>query len=254
MKRTFTDDERIRRVWDIELVKDLMNTRMFYQTGDRRAEELSDLWVREPEHAATASFGSNWGYYTGMDNIRAWYVDGHDAELQKQAAETGKAINQGNMYARPVSTALVELAQDGKTAKGMWYSLGQVTKALPDGTAEARWILGKLAADFVKEDGAWRIWHLVDSVDVDCEAGKAYDDYPVFEDWSENATNPVRRAFGTPTVPMLTHDVTFNWWDNYPPMPPKDYETFTDEISYGPEGHHEPENIIYRAQEGRNWQ
>ena len=128
-----------------------------------------------------------------------------------------------------------------------------MTKALPDGTADARWRLGKLAADFVKEGDSWRIWHIVDSVDVDCEAGKAYDDYPVFVDWSENGGNPVRKEFGTPTVEMLTHDVTFNWWDDYPGMPPK-YETFSDDISYGPEGYRPPENIIYRAQEGRNWQ
>lgn len=253
MTKTFTADERIRRVWDIELVKELMNTRVYYIAGDKRAEELADLWVQEPENQATASYGSNWGYYTGMDNIRAWYVDAHNADLEKQAAENGKAVNQGNMYARPVTTGLVELAEDGKTAKGLWYILGQVTKALPDGTADARWILGKLAADFVKEGDSWRIWHLVDSVDVDCEAGKAYDDYPVFVDWSEDGGNPVRKEFGTPTIEKLTHDVTFNWWDNYPPMPPK-YKTFTDDISYGPEGHRDPENINYRAQEGRNWQ
>ena len=253
MTKTFTADERIRRVWDIELVKELMNTRVYYIAGDKRAEELADLWVQESENQATASYGSNWGYYTGMDNIRAWYVDAHNADLEKQAAENCKAVNQGNMYARPVTTGLVELAEDGKTAKGLWYILGQVTKALPDSTADARWILGKLAADFVKEGDSWRIWHIVDSVDVDCEAGKAYDVYPVFVDWSEAGGNPVRKEFGTPTIEKLTHDVTFNWWDNYPPMPPK-YETFTDDISYGPEGHRDPENINYRAQEGRNWQ
>ncbi len=253
MKKTFSDDERIRRVWDVELVKELMNSRVYYMCSDRREDELRDLWVREPENAATASYGSNWGYYTGMNNIRAWYVDSHNADLARQAKENGKAVNQGNMYARPVSTGLVELSQDGKTAKGLWYSLGQVTKALPDGTADARWILGKIAADFVKEADGWKLWHLVDAVDVDCEAGTMYDDLPVFEDWSAESQNPIRKEFGTPTIEKLTHDVTFNWWDNYPPMPPKNYETFTDDISYGPEGHRYPENRGMGAQEGRNY-
>ncbi len=35
---------------------------------------------------------------------------------------------------------------------------------------------------------------------------------------------------------MITHDATFNWWDNYP-APPEDYETWSDELSYGPEGY-----------------
>lgn len=54
----------------------------------------------------------------------------------------------------------------------------------------------------------------------------------------------MRREFGTPTVEMLTHDVTFNWWDDYPPMPPKNYKTWSDDISYGPEGYRPP---------GRHW-
>ena len=58
--------------------------------------------------------------------------------------------------------------------------------------------------------------------------------------------------FGTPTIPMVTHDATFNWWDNYPPMP-RPYETFADEISYGPEGYHKPETFQLGAQEGRNY-
>ncbi len=46
----------------------------------------------------------------------------------------------------------------------------------------------------------------------------------------------MRAEFGTPTLAMLTHDERFNWWDNYPPEPAP-YETFSDAISYGPEGH-----------------
>jgi len=42
--------------------------------------------------------------------------------------------------------------------------------------------------------------------------------------------------FGNPTVPMLAHDPSYTWCDNYPPLNDP-YETFTDEISYGPEGH-----------------
>ena len=132
MTKTFTEDERIRRVWDIELVKELMNSRVYYIADDRREDELADLWVQKPENQATASYGSNWGYYTGMENIRAWYVDAHNADLAKQAAENGKAINQGNMYARPVTTGLVELAQDGRTAKGCWISSGHESCFLPD--------------------------------------------------------------------------------------------------------------------------
>lgn len=42
--------------------------------------------------------------------------------------------------------------------------------------------------------------------------------------------------FGEPTIPMLAHNPSYSWCDNYPPLNDP-YETFTDEISYGPEGH-----------------
>lgn len=253
MNRTFTEDEQIRRIWDIEDVKTLMYTRVFYVASDWRDKELKELWVSQPENTKTASYGSNWGYYVGMDAIRSWYVDAHNAELEAQSKANGAPINQGNLYAHPATTGVVELAQDGKTAKGLWYSIGQETKANAEGTADARWILGKIAADFIREPDGWKIWHLVFSVDVDCQPGVDYGTYLVFEDWSANSTNPVRREFGVPTIEMLTHDVTFNWWDDYPPMPPKNYETFTDDISYGPEGHHYPANRGFGAQEGRNY-
>ena len=125
--------------------------------------------------------------------------------------------------------------------------------AQADGTARVQWMLGKVAADFIREEDGWKIWHIVISTDVDCQAGHDYGEYPVYEDWSADSTNPVRREFGHPTVEMLTHDVTFNWWDNYPPMPPRNYKTFTDDISYGPEGYKPPEVIGMRAGEGRNY-
>ena len=34
--KRFTDDEQIRRIWDIEDIKSLMHRRVFLQTGDRR--------------------------------------------------------------------------------------------------------------------------------------------------------------------------------------------------------------------------
>lgn len=252
--KRFTDDEQIRRIWDIEDIKSLMHRRVFLQTGDRRTQELETMWVSRPDLQATASYGTNWGYYVGLDSIRKYYVDAHSRELQAQKEHNGaRELNFGNLYAHPVSTGLVELAEDGETAKGLWYSIGHEAKASGDGTAEVRWMLGKIAVDFIREKDGWKIWHIVVSTDVDCQAGHDWGEYPVYEDWTAASSNPVRREFGTPDVEVLTHDVTFNWWDNYPPMPPKNYRSFSDEISYGPEGFRPPEVYGMHAGEGRNW-
>ncbi|MDR1766112.1 MAG: nuclear transport factor 2 family protein [Lachnospiraceae bacterium] len=233
MEQRYTDKELMARVWDVENIKTLIHKRVYYIADDRREDELSDLWVSAPENMATASFGRNWGFYVGMDAIRGYYVDAHAKRLAQQMERTGAAEpNVGNLYAHPASTGLVRLAGDGLTAKGLWYCIAQETTALGDGTADARWMLERIAADFVKESDGWKIWHMVIAADLNCEAGENYSKQPVYVDWD---SDPVKAEFGTPTVAALTHDPTFNWWDGYPFIP-EPYETFHDSISYGPEG------------------
>ena len=63
--RQYTDEELIQRVWDVEEIKKLIHKRVIYIANEMRKEELNDLWVQNPEHKKTASFGRNTGYYTG---------------------------------------------------------------------------------------------------------------------------------------------------------------------------------------------
>ena len=233
-RTNYSDDELIRRVWDVEEIKKLVYKRGVYIANDWRSRELDELWVKEPEHQATAAFGKNIGWYVGMDNIRAWYDKKHGA---------------GFMAFHPATTGLVELAGDGKTAKGLFYSIANETQPSGDGAAKSLWMPEKLGFDFVKENGEWKIWHLVAAVDLVSEAGEDYsaqDPYPNYE------ADPVMAEFGEPTVRQLLHDGTFNWWDNYPAMP-EPYETWSDELSYGPEGFKPPHQKHYGAREGRNY-
>ncbi len=244
MKKTihhnWSDDERIRRVTDVEEIKKIANKRVYYMINEWREEELKQLWVGAPEYQKTASFGRNTGFYTGMDEIRSYYVEKHAEDL-------GDGI--GTINAFPVSTGLVELAGDGKTARGLWYCIGQSTSKKKDGSICPMWITGKVAMDFVKEGEDWKIWHIMESNDVSCEAGTNYSEQPVYIDYE---TDPVAVEFGTPTIPVLTHDVMFNWWDNYP-APPEPYETWSDENSYGPEGLPEKTEYHFGAGEGGNY-
>ena len=255
----YTPAERIRRVWDIEEIKDLMGRRGFYQANDMRREELTDLWVTQAQHQKTASMGSNWGYYVGMKDISYYYVVKRDEDRRKQleqytqthpeVANTEDNLGYGCMVWHPVSTPMVILADDGKTAKGFWYVIGQESVATGAPLAECSWYMDRLAVDFVKEDGSWKIWHLVLANDLSSEAGE---DYAKGEPYWDPETDPVAQEFGTPDVAVLTHDPNFNWWDDYPSMP-EPYETFTDDISYGPEGFKPPRNKGFNVKEGRNY-
>ena len=224
--KKYTELETMRRVWAVEEIKDLMSRRAMYSANEERARELDELWVSSPENASTAAFGRNYGYYTGMDAIRSYYVDAHEKTL---AALDGK----GYMECHAVSTPYVELAGDGRSARGLWYSIGQETYPGPDGRIQALWVNDKIAADFLLEDDGWKIWRLVLSNDVWHPAGVPMgampDKLPEEMDW-------IRREFGAPTIPMKVHDPLYLWSDDFPAMP-KPYETIDAAHSYGPEGH-----------------
>ena len=226
----YTDLELIQRVWDVEEVKKLCAKRCYYIANDWRARELDELWVSGEEAKKTASFGRNWGYYVGMDAIRAYYVTEHDKKIE---APPGKNHGDGCLFHHPASTGLVQEAYDGKTARGLWYCISQETLPTSAGEADARWYMEKLAIDFLKEDGQWKIWHVVVATDLQSEAGADYMQQPVDLPDEENRAFV---EFGTPNLPMRVHQERYNWLDNYP-APPKPYATFDEDNSYGPEGH-----------------
>ena len=226
---------------DVEEIRDLMSLRAFYQATDDRQRELDELWVSHPIHAAKASYGSNWGYYYGKDNIEGWYVGDFTTKRKKQlevwSEQNGVPYDEANLGAGcmvmfPMSTSLVHIAADGNSAKGIWYVIGQQTDLMDDGTAQGQWQYNKLCADFIKEDGKFKIYHIVCANDQNYAAGTKYDAPTYIE--PENDMMAVE--FGTPTIPMNVHDNTYNWADDYPPMPAP-YDTLKPENSYGPEGH-----------------
>ena len=87
-----------------------------------------------------------------------------------------------------------------------------------------------LAADLIREDGAWRIWHLAVYTDFVTPAGMEFD--------PEKGAAVYPAGLGieeTPTVPGGHYDL---YTDVRPlqktPMPPVPYRTFSGTFSYGP--------------------
>ena len=242
--KMFSDDEQIRRVWDMEEVKDLMARRAYYYMQDMRQDELDNLWVKDAKNRSSAYFGSNWGFYEGLDNISAWYVGSHEDLRRKQLQDISSVNSEiknipenlgiGACLASPLSTALVEISGDGKTAQGLWYSIGQRTDPNGDGTATAKWICGKIGADFIKENGTWKIWRLTEAPDIVLDAGTSFGEQPVR--WAPGE-NMMEVLFGEPTINMTAHDPTYNWSDSFPPAP-EPYYSYSDAMGNCPSGVH----------------
>ena len=58
----------------------------------------------------------------------------------------------GSMDVKPMDTAVIEIAGDGESARGIWYSRGTYNDLTPQGPL-AFWELGVYACDFVRENG-----------------------------------------------------------------------------------------------------
>lgn len=242
----YNEHELINRVWDREDIQEVMAKRCYYGANEERRREIDELWVTKPENRATASFGGNWGWYVGMDSIVNHYVAEHDRRRSARfeacckedssidSSETN--IGLGCMSVHPISTPLIQIAWDGKTAQGLWYSVAQDTRRLPEGGAEALWIGHKVGADLIKEDGQWKIWRLVEIYDLRNPVGREYGEQPVITTTDDPSLSALKEEFGAPDVELLTHDARFNWSDEYPKQPVP-YATYSQEMGLGPKGH-----------------
>ena len=109
-----------------------------------------------------------WGYYQGIDGVRKCYLEDHgdrnDPEIQNSP------ILKGGMMMHCMNTEIIEVSEDGQTAKAAFFSDGHETyiegrvPGFYDPSVEpvphAEWCWGAYAVDFIKDDGEWKIWHM----------------------------------------------------------------------------------------------
>lgn len=237
----YTNEERIDRICDREACVQLINRHSIYYSNDQRRQELSDLWVRRPEHQKTAALGYNNGWYVGLEEIARHYVAEREDQLYERLApycadgcvESCRSnLGLGASAMHTSTTPLVYLADDGKTARYQGYQLGYQSVGRPDGTAESFLEFGLLYADLLKEEGEWKIWHLVMEHDHTVEVGTAYSDVPVRR---PDAEDPLARDYGAPTIGRTVYNPLFGWEYVWQDMP-RPYETYRDSEGYGPGG------------------
>lgn len=158
---------------DQQEIQNVMSWHVMYHCYGLHRDEMENIWVNEPENRATASFGQNQGFYVGYDSIWEAYVDGHDSSWLTTAKNycknndidiegwTDEEILEvyggvGQLLLHVTTTAIIEVADDGQTAKCFWYSPGMIAESGQTGNT----IWEAYGVDFVKENGEWKMWHL----------------------------------------------------------------------------------------------
>ena len=189
--------------------------------------------------------GINSGYYCGAAAVRSYYdavyqhtlastrvlQEAFPAQLSRFSPEEQYGI--GSMDVKPMDTAVVEIAEDGNTAKGIWYSRGTYNDITPQGPV-SYWDFAVFACDFIREADGWKVWHMLRLSDITVPGGKdwgtAYAPYPDLPEFAE------AKAFSAPepSVKMTLREAYYPGrpFAKLPPVPVP-YTTFAETFSYG---------------------
>lgn len=130
--------------------RNLMGKYSYLHTAFRNVEFM-ELWSKRDDVSQTMPFGKFEGYEGVYQSYVGFHGDRYNPEDYEQL--------RGLMMMHQMSTDVIEVAADGKTAKGIWISPG--TETAPDfGKDKGSWCWGKYEVDFIKEDGQWKFWHM----------------------------------------------------------------------------------------------
>jgi hypothetical protein len=214
-------------------IQNVMSRYVYMHTAGLHKECVSLFTAKRDD----AKLEMMWGIYEGKDAAYRCYTIDH-LNLEGQGEQ-----RRGRMQMHTLTTPCIVVAGDGKTGKGAWISPGHETAA-GKSKALANWAWCKYGADFIQEDGQWKIWHLrVYGIFM-----TAYD-----KPWSEVAETIGSHDDFMTLMPGVTLEPgeppTFKYCNDRPPsssweyrpdalypfdqpLPPQPYETWDDSMSY----------------------
>lgn len=241
IKSSYTSEQLVGKFEDQRDLRNMMGKISYLCTLKREQDIFNMFWSVKED----ICLGVNDGWYIGIDAIKGYFEAFYErtlyttAFLKKLYTDKTEGKTDQELYGlamlniKPVDTAVIEIAGDGATAKGIWYSRGSKNELTTSGPV-AFWTFGVFAVDFVREDSQWKIWHMQYLEDICCPGGK---------DWGkrEIESYPPMKGYAGVTEfkkPAPTKAVTLRelYKPDRPftplPEPPEPYETFSETFSY----------------------
>jgi len=240
--KEMTAAEMSERALDIQEIQNVMSYHALYGSpGGNHDTELALIWAQKAKDITFAGNGyiykgdiavhqNTYGYGTGTKN---------NSETQT-ASQMIQQAAPGNTSFRTLNTPIIVVAGDGQTAKAFWYTIGW-SADIRDGKGSSSWSMEKYGIDFLKEDGAWKIWHFHVYNDWDVPMGKDLAEYAI-EQSKDNKKPAGGMLQAKKGYEKYFTAKTFN--EPYSvtrppnplnPRPPVAYCTFTDTFSYADE-------------------
>jgi len=241
LARLQDENRKLLKVRDVQEIQNVMSMHEYFHAACRHREEMDAIWALKTPGLAFEEALLN-GRYVGLDAIRAYYVDFFERFFKAALHEVRGMFPSlkddpedrlafGVQILHTLTTPVIEVAGDGETAKAVWLSPGHVT-APAEGRLQAFWHWDRYAVDFVREAGAWKIWHLW--------VGKDFTT-PYDKSWVETALDPgpgirldTAPDFPKPNAPGLMPYTGYSPFKvaRFEPTPPVPYRTFSETFSY----------------------
>ena len=241
MKRNFTPEELLTR-WEYR--REIQNV-VGKMTQSYLMMEEAEIYNRYWSTRDDVCLGVNTGWYSGKEAVSGYYAAfGRKIALaskilteifpEKLGGKTEEELyGVGQLGIKPADTFVIEIAEDGATAKGLWSLHGTYADMTPSGPV-AYWDWGYYCIDFIYEDGAWKIWHLQYLNDINNPNGGSWTEPPV--SYPEDPKWEAMKSFEfpAPNVPCTLREAYYPGrpFTESPPLP-EPYETFADTFSYG---------------------
>ncbi|NRA38763.1 MAG: nuclear transport factor 2 family protein [Planctomycetes bacterium] len=123
-------EQRLQRLEDVEAIRNLKHAYCYACDDNYNVEQLKKLFAPDAVWEA-----EGFGTYTGPDEIAGFF---NDVSSSIVAA------------AHLVMNDLIHIADDGKTAQGIWRNSQPITIKGEDGKQHALWMLARYDEDYIK--------------------------------------------------------------------------------------------------------
>ncbi len=212
-------------------IQNLVSAHLYCYRAQKQFYEIEHFWARERDDIAYANVEGREAvvnfYCVGNEKMRAEklrLVHTHFPEVAIAPENDGA----GDMVSKLSTNPYVEIAADGASARGVWFSPGICSEIGPDGGIKATYFQEKIGLDFIREsDGCWKILRLnlfpeiIRPIPRSAFPEEAY--VCTYDQLGDGKAETA--AWGSPAYSLTTVA------DFYPPLP-KPYDTWEDVQSF----------------------
>ncbi len=163
--RELTIEERVRNAAASQEVENVKAEHTYYHGRADATGEWGNIW----SHSEDCSWAHAFGRMRGFDQVWFGSVSRYDAQAMENWLKMYRIYPEvGGKDPRPLLEAsvhtlvtdIIEVAADGKTARGMFITPGVIHSRLtPDQEKYCMILWERYGSDFICEDGEWKYLH-----------------------------------------------------------------------------------------------